>query len=111
MCTDSVAEEIANLKKEAQVLQSIRGSMAAPDFPEKVFNKVFDTDIVRLSQMEDMWKSKRPPKPLSYDELQKEASDINVDICSKDQKTWSLAENLVIFKDRCYECFLFHEFH
>ncbi|KKK20914.1 ubiquitin-activating enzyme E1-like protein [Aspergillus rambellii] len=93
------AEEIANLRKEAQALKEIRQSMGSSEFTQKVFDKVFKEDIVRLCGMEDMWKTRKPPEPLEFEKLQKETSDIDIAISSNDQKVWSLAENLVVFKD------------
>ncbi|OAX78760.1 hypothetical protein ACJ72_06931 [Emergomyces africanus] len=93
------AEEIANLQKEAQALLSIRQSMGSDDFAEKVFNKVFNEDIDRLRQMEDMWKTRKPPQPLPFDTLQQEATAVEPTISTDDQKVWSLAENFAVFKD------------
>ncbi|KAK2736460.1 E1 ubiquitin-activating protein uba2 [Onygenales sp. PD_40] len=93
------AEEIQNLQKEAQALLVIRQSMGSEDFAKKVFNKVFRDDIVRLRQMEDMWKTRPPPVPLSFDSLQREATAVESTISSDDQKVWSLTENFAVFKD------------
>ncbi|PGH36233.1 ubiquitin-like 1-activating enzyme E1 B [[Emmonsia] crescens] len=93
------AEEIANLQREAQALLSIRRSMGSDDFAEKVFNKVFNEDIDRLRKMEDMWKTRKPPQPLSFDPLQQEATAVDSTISSDDQKVWSLVEDFAVFKD------------
>ncbi|KAI5300167.1 hypothetical protein KEM56_002676 [Ascosphaera pollenicola] len=93
------AEEIENLRKEAQALQAIRSAMDSDDFAQKVFDKVFHADIERLRQMEDMWRTKRPPEPLSYSNVDSQTGDIDQDISVKGQKPWSLEENLVVFKD------------
>jgi ubiquitin-like 1-activating enzyme E1 B len=57
-------------------------------------------DIERLRGMEDMWKTRKPPKPLDYHELQGQANSIDTDISHNDQKVWTLAEDFVVFKDR-----------
>ncbi|KAF7594451.1 E1 ubiquitin-activating protein uba2 [Aspergillus hancockii] len=93
------AEEIANLRKEAQALKEIRGSMGSPEFAQKVFGKVFKEDIDRLRGMEDMWKTRKAPEPLDFEKLQKESSSIETTISCNDQKVWSLAEDFVVFKD------------
>ncbi|KAK2746969.1 E1 ubiquitin-activating protein uba2 [Myotisia sp. PD_48] len=93
------ADEIQNLQREAQALKEIRDSMTSDDFGEKVFIKVFQDDITRLQGMEDMWKSRKPPTPLSYDSLNDEAKEIDASICNNDQKTWSVAENFRVFQD------------
>lgn len=94
------AEEIKNLEREAQALNEIRSSMGSDDFPRKVFEKVFKTDIERLRQMEDMWKERKRPEPLDFEKLQEESAPIAPTVSIDDQKVWTLAENFVVFKDR-----------
>ncbi|KAL9109159.1 MAG: hypothetical protein Q9227_006084 [Pyrenula ochraceoflavens] len=92
-------EEIENLKREAEALKAIRESIGSEEFPSKVFTKVFQEDIERLRGMEDMWKSKKPPEPQSYDKLRDEASKVDSAISSNDQKIWETVENFAVFKD------------
>jgi ubiquitin-like 1-activating enzyme E1 B len=99
--TDTVvAEEIANLQKEAQALKKIRETMGTDDFAKKVFDKVFTDDIERLRGMEDMWKSRTAPVPLIYAQLSQDASTVDAEISSNDQNVWSLVENFAMFRDR-----------
>ncbi|KAH6613499.1 hypothetical protein F5144DRAFT_587876 [Chaetomium tenue] len=96
------AQEIAELKRESEALRRIRESVGSPEFHEMLFNKVFNTDIVRLRSMEDMWKSRKPPEPLDYQELlekAKEALASKEAVLKDDQKVWSLEENLVVLND------------
>jgi ubiquitin-like 1-activating enzyme E1 B len=95
-----LAVEIENLRREAQALKDIRASMGSDDFPQKVFNKVFQDDIERLRGMEDMWKTRKPPEPLDYNALQEKATGIEASISRNDQKVWTMEEDLVVFKDR-----------
>lgn len=99
-----VAGEIENLRNEAQALQEIRNSMGSDDFTQNVFNKVFTDDIVRLRDMEDAWKSRAPPEPLSFSSLDDESKNVPGNIVQDDQKVWSLAEDLAAFKDRYVDC-------
>ena len=96
-----VAQEIENLRKEAQALQSIRLSMGSDDFPRKVFEKVFKHDIERLRSMEDMWKTRKPPTSLDYDALEKlvQESDIPPSIARQGQQAWTEAENFAVFSE------------
>lgn len=73
--------------------------MGSDDFAQKVFDKVFHADIERLRQMEDMWRTKRPPEPLLFADIDKQTGDVEENIAAKGQKTWSLEENLAVFKD------------
>ncbi|KAK5060103.1 hypothetical protein LTR84_009987 [Exophiala bonariae] len=93
------AAEIQKLKEEAQALKKIRQSIGSEDFPRQIFDKVFNEDIERLAKMEDMWKEKKPPTPLSYDILEQQSTGIDPSISNESQKTWSVIENFVVFKD------------
>lgn len=83
-------------------LRKIRDAVGTPEFPQMLFDKVFYDDIERLRSMPDMWKSRKPPEPLKYDDVLARAKDA---LASKDsllydgQKVWSLEESLVVFKD------------
>jgi ubiquitin-like 1-activating enzyme E1 B len=93
------AQEIANLKREASELNSIREKMDSPDFVKCIFEKVFGRDINRLLSMEDMWKSRTPPTPLNHAEVLEAAIGVKADVAREDQRVWSLAENYAVFAD------------
>ena len=94
------AKELENLKRESQALQSIRQSMGSDDFSRRVFDKVFKDDINRLRSMEDMWKTRKQPNALDFDEISREASGIKPYVAQQDQKAWTVAENFTVFCDR-----------
>ncbi len=91
--------EMDNLWKETQALKAVRDSMGSTDFPRKVFTKVFTQDIERLRSMEDMWKTRKPPKPLDFDEVSRQAMEVGPEKSRQDQVVWTLAENFAVFKD------------
>ncbi|KAH7347696.1 SUMO-activating enzyme subunit uba-2 [Plectosphaerella cucumerina] len=96
------AEEIAELKKEAEALRHIRASLGTPSFPQLLFDKVYNSDVIRLLSMEDMWKSRRKPEPVVFEALmEKSAKAIasTQDILREDQRVWNLEENLAVFID------------
>ncbi|KAK3304158.1 uncharacterized protein B0T15DRAFT_535673 [Chaetomium strumarium] len=96
------AKEIEELKRESEALRKIRESVGSPEFHQMLFDKVFNTDIVRLRSMEDMWKNRKPPEALDYKTLLAQASKAMAAkdaVLKDDQKVWSLEENLVVFKD------------
>ncbi|KAF1841114.1 ubiquitin-activating enzyme E1 3 [Cucurbitaria berberidis CBS 394.84] len=93
------ANEVANLRKEAQALKRIRQSMGSDDFPRVVFEKVFKEDIERLRSMEDMWRTKRAPEALDYDKLTQQALGSGPAVASQDQVVWNTAENFTVFVD------------
>ncbi|KAJ0165164.1 Ubiquitin-activating enzyme E1-like [Colletotrichum tanaceti] len=96
------AQEIEELKKEAAALRAIRESLGTEAFPQLLFDKVFNTDIVRLASMEDMWKSRRKPDALDYKTLLDQSKDAvasKQDILKDGQKVWTLEQNFAVFVD------------
>lgn len=78
--------------------------MGSESFPQLLFDKVYKDDIIRLRSMEEMWKTRRQPEPLDYATIITEIEEHSVaskeEILSADQRSWTLEENVVIFKDR-----------
>ena len=95
-----LAEEIENLRRESQALKHIRQSMGSKDFVRKIFEKVFQDDIDRLRSMEDMWKTRKAPSPLNFDQVLREAHGVDASVALRDQQTWTLLENFTVFSDR-----------
>ncbi|CCX07404.1 ubiquitin-activating enzyme E1 3 [Pyronema domesticum] len=94
------AQEIANLKREAEELKNIREKISSPDFAKCIFEKVFTRDIERLLSMEDMWKTRTPPKPMDYTTVSSSAAHVSGSYLAKDdQRKWNLAENFAVFAD------------
>lgn len=93
-------EEIENLQREARALKEIRQSMGSAEFAQKVFDKVFKEDINRLRGMEDMWTTRKAPEPLDFKELEGTLSTVEPGVSLKDQRVWTVSENLAVFKDR-----------
>jgi ubiquitin-like 1-activating enzyme E1 B len=91
-------EEIANLKKEAEALKVMKAAMGTPKFASIVFEKVFNTDIHRLLSMSDMWKTRTPPKPLSYNDFTLPSDEEIEKLANDDQKIWDLTTNIAVFK-------------
>lgn len=75
------ADEIDNLRKEAEAFREVRRMLGEEDGPERVFRKVssslassdqadsqvFHEDIKRLLSMEDMWTRSGRVKPVALD--------------------------------------------
>jgi len=103
--TEENNKEIENLKKESQALKQLYQFAGTPEYAEKIFNKVFYTDICRLLKMENLWKTRTKPKPISNEQYKK-ALETHMDIDSdkinsktKDnQKIHSIEDNIIIFK-------------
>lgn len=77
--------------------------MGSQSFPQQLFDKVYKEDVARLRSMEEMWKSRRPPEPLDYETILKQATEAGItkdEVLASGQRTWSLQENVVVFADR-----------
>lgn len=97
------ANEIENLKQEAEALKNIRDSMGTSDFAQNLFRKVFWDDIKRLQSMENMWRDRKRPYPLDFESLRRATSFITTDmlavIAKVDQRVWNDLENFIVFVD------------
>lgn len=97
------ANEVEELKREAEALRKIREAVGSEPFAQMLFDKVFKTDVERLRSMEDMWKDgRKPPSPLEFAALKERSSDAlgRTEVILKDgQKIWSLEENFAVFVD------------
>ncbi|KIJ64071.1 hypothetical protein HYDPIDRAFT_91418 [Hydnomerulius pinastri MD-312] len=67
------AQEIATLRKEAlaykAVRSALRSSETTDDAAKTVFQKVYNSDILNLLSMADMWRSRDAPTPLDFDAI------------------------------------------
>ncbi|KAF9189556.1 E1 ubiquitin-activating protein uba2 [Haplosporangium sp. Z 767] len=104
---EETAKELEALAKESQALKAILASADTEGFAQRVFDKVFYTDIQRLRSMEDMWKTRKAPTPLKYDEIvdkaqglpeAMDATDLGTSTL-KDQRAWTLQETVQVFCD------------
>lgn len=78
----------------------MRQSIGTEEAYQKVFDKVFRRDTIRLQGMKEMWKERDPPEPLDFAQLQEEIASIDSTISTDDQKVWTLGENFSVFRDR-----------
>lgn len=92
-------EEIKKLKEESERLRKLRSAMDQDDFAQQVFEQVFTTDIKRLLSMEDYWKNKKAPSPLSYDTIATSTGEVDPSISKTDQRVWTVQETFVVLKD------------
>ncbi|KAG8628555.1 hypothetical protein KVT40_004428 [Elsinoe batatas] len=90
-------EEIENLRREAAALKKIRDNLNGGHASRNVFEKVYHEDIDRLRSMEDMWKSRRPPEAIKWDEIINEATSTSPSVLVEDQRVWNLPENVAVF--------------
>ncbi|KYQ93777.1 sumo-activating enzyme subunit 2 [Tieghemostelium lacteum] len=93
-------------KPETVVRDTQLATEKAKGYKQWVFHKIFYTDIDKLSRMKEMWKDKSPPKPLLLDSQLNNGDNSNNTTTTtngesnhqlKDQKLWSLHENITMF--------------
>lgn len=96
---NGLAQELEALARETAELKEIKAAAGSPDYPRKVFEKVYDSDIKRLLSMDSMWKNRSPPKPLDYETLESTMDEVVEPSELTDQKVWNLKENFEKFKD------------
>lgn len=92
-------EEIQKLKEESEKLRKLRSAMDQDDFAQQVFEQVFTKDIDRLLSMEDYWKNKKAPSPLSYEVIATGTDKVDPEISKTDQRVWTVQETFVVFKN------------
>ncbi|KAI8355792.1 hypothetical protein B0O80DRAFT_385136 [Mortierella sp. GBAus27b] len=100
--------ELAALAAESQALKEILASSGTEGFARRVFDKVYFNDIQRLRSMEDMWKTRKAPIPLKYDDSINNMEDLPAAMDTttlqegstlKDQRLWTLQETVQVFTD------------
>ncbi|KAG7205366.1 hypothetical protein KM043_007366 [Ampulex compressa] len=70
--------------------------------PEKLFMKLFHDDIKYLLSMDNLWKKRRPPTPLSWAELPDGVPGCSKEVNEpglKDQQRWSISKCGSVFVD------------
>ncbi|OAV86367.1 hypothetical protein PTTG_03042 [Puccinia triticina 1-1 BBBD Race 1] len=99
-------KEVEALKEEVKRMKEIRAQLDSPEMSKIVFDKLFEEDIKRLLMMDDMWKQRKAPKPLNYDELKSQKThtengqqDQHAPSTGglKDQQTLSLKDSFDLF--------------
>ncbi|GAA97515.1 uncharacterized protein L969DRAFT_91428 [Mixia osmundae IAM 14324] len=94
------AGEIDNLRKEAAEIKAIRKTVHTSGGAQRVFEKVYSADINRLLSMEDMWRARQKPTPLSWTDLTSATEASTSRIASgglRDQHVPSLNESFQLF--------------
>ncbi|KAJ3932803.1 MAG: hypothetical protein NXY57DRAFT_1001476 [Lentinula lateritia] len=98
------AEEIANLRKEAESFAQVRAAIrSGGPAARMIFDKIFNTDIKRLLSMSDMWNHRASPVPLDFDRIMQgenengNGSKQKQTVALKDQKKLTTKENLELF--------------
>ncbi|KAI9208493.1 uncharacterized protein BJ171DRAFT_208697 [Polychytrium aggregatum] len=108
--SDDNKEEIEKLNKETHELKLLLKTMGSEDFEQKLFQKIFGTDIQRLVDMDSLWKTRTKPTPLDYESiigttrqtrrrdssqhLQAHLPKVGV---ARDHQVWTLRENFSVF--------------
>lgn len=104
----STAAEIQELRKESAAIKQLRATLVEPGAAQRVFEKVYNHDISRLLLMEDLWKHRTPPHPISYESMSVNSTAIVAEAETsatgasgiKDQRVLTLKDSFEIFLSR-----------
>uniref|UniRef100_A0A8D8VI89 SUMO-activating enzyme subunit n=1 Tax=Cacopsylla melanoneura TaxID=428564 RepID=A0A8D8VI89_9HEMI len=70
--------------------------------PQKLFTKFFNADIKYLISMSDLWKTRKPPRPLEWNSLPDAVAGSSSQVLDvgglKDQRVWSVQECGAVFE-------------
>lgn len=104
MLSPAPATEISNLRAEAQEMRNLRVSLTeagrtSRENAAQVFAKIFSSDVKRLLGMEEMWKNRRKPVPLDFEEAMS-AEQAGQGSGLRDQRALSLRETIELFEQR-----------
>ncbi|KIY61796.1 hypothetical protein CYLTODRAFT_362355 [Cylindrobasidium torrendii FP15055 ss-10] len=116
------ADQIRTLRAQARAFEGLRAALRDPsraplDVAKDIFRKVYEDDVKALLGMEDMWRTRSRPVPLSWDAVLANEPPHPDDVpfkedwgqgeggegegegreVIKDQRALSRAENLVLF--------------
>ncbi|KAJ8328967.1 E1 ubiquitin-activating protein uba2 [Batrachochytrium dendrobatidis] len=94
------AKNIKELKVEANALHTLRETMGHADYGRNVFEKIFQMDIQRLLDMEDLWKTHKKPTILDFNSLLASSDSLFIADPNSlvfDQTAWDLTQNFQIF--------------
>ena len=72
---DAAQVEVAR-RLDSKTFFKKREGENATEYGRRIFERVFSTDIVELLKIEDLWKSRKPPRPLNLSDLMPEPQPI-----------------------------------
>lgn len=67
--------------------------------PSKLFNKFFQDDIKYLLSMENLWKTRKPPKPLSWTQALAQEENSVENGPREDMQVWSVSKCAKVFSE------------
>lgn len=97
------ADEINTLKEEQHAFKKVRQAVRTEGGAKVLFDKIFNSDVKRLLEMEDMWKNRQQPRPLEFDDCVDSLDFVTdggtVDSAIVDQRKMTLGDNVKLFMD------------
>ncbi|TIA90299.1 hypothetical protein E3P99_01642 [Wallemia hederae] len=97
------ANEIKTLREEQDSFNKVREAVVAEGGARVLFDNIFNHDVKRLLQMEDMWKNRVPPTPLDFeaslDSNTHATESGSADSGIVDQRKLTLGDNVKLFID------------
>lgn len=97
-CGPSTADEINALRKEALEMRNLRLTLNEPGAAKRVFDKVYKQDIERLLSMDEMWRNRKRPTALAYEEASQTPHSTASSTSLRDQTRLGLRETVEMFE-------------
>lgn len=90
----------------------MRDGLQQPGAAERLFNKLYVTDVQRLLARETMWKTRAPPTPLDWDAAHQQFPDKaptaqGEKSSLKDHQSLGLKQTVDLFESRYVACPIF----
>ena len=91
-------KEIERILLEANELSSLKSQVQTEDFASQLIQKIFHDDVNKALQLESLWKTRRKPVPLRFEEKYKTdldklaASPLSENLLINDTDVWSILE-------------------
>lgn len=95
-------KEIERILLEANELSSLKSQVQTEDFASQLIQKIFHDDVNKALQLESLWKTRRRPVPLRFEEEYKSdldklaANPLSENFLINDTDVWSILETLYV---------------
>lgn len=89
----------------ANELHALRSNLKEEDFARKIFDKIFTEDIANLASMETMWKLRKAPTPLNYEDIVEQITKLDPDTDNSEEAVLRLAKKTAKLEQKDWDMF------
>ncbi|RKP04099.1 hypothetical protein CXG81DRAFT_109, partial [Caulochytrium protostelioides] len=92
-------DEVQRLRAETAAMHALRRDTDVPDFPDRVWRKIFVADVAALGALDSLWKDRAPPRVLDADALLADAAaPRDPASLAWNNQVWTPAEAVLAFR-------------